>query len=157
MTGRAAASNVTNATLRLRFRCYDRTKYQSFMLLRKNCPKRISFARSGRVRYEEDTDTFHGSLSAVMRLAVRAIQELGFRIDSANENLGILTFQTKMTLESWSGALCSLSFEEEGSNVFFVRVSGKPNLAGLQLWALDLGSAKRLASDVVNRMADLAD
>jgi GYF domain 2 len=107
-----------------------------------------------RVRYNEKNDTFVGPLPAIMRLAIKAIQQLGYRIDNANESLGILTFQTSLTMGSWQGALCSLGFEETRENTYRVNVSGKS--AGVL--AFDAFSeAKGRAQKVVDLMADLAD
>jgi hypothetical protein len=59
--------------------------------------------RPRRVWYHDRNDTFHGTLQQVMRRAVRAIQDLGYKVDSANESVGIVTFQTGITWGSWSG------------------------------------------------------
>ena len=113
---------------------------------------------SGRVRYNRKTDTFSGTLSAVMKLAVRAVQDLGYRIDNANESLGLLTFQTGMTWSSWNGALCSLSFEERRPNAFRGVASAKANQSGGQIFAPDLfGELKGKATKVIDRMTELAD
>lgn len=107
-----------------------------------------------RVRYNEKNDTFVGPLSAIMRLAVKAIQRQGHKIDNANESLGILTFQTSTTLGSWTGMVCSLGFEEVGENAYHINVSGKS--AGFMGFDL-LDEAKPKARKVVKLMAELAD
>jgi hypothetical protein len=110
-----------------------------------------------RVTYNPKTGTFNGSLTSVMKLAIRAAQKLGYKIDNANESLGILTVQTGITWGSWSGALCSLSFQEVRVNTFQVVGTGKQNISGAQLLAIDLGEAKGRANRVIRRMAQLAD
>jgi hypothetical protein len=113
--------------------------------------------RPQRVWYHDRNDTFHGTLQQVMRLAVRAIQDLGYKVDSANESVGIITFQTGITWGSWSGAICSLTFVEEREDVFRVKGAGKQNISGAQLLAIDFGEAKGKAEKVINRMAEMAD
>ncbi len=111
----------------------------------------------GKATYNTKTDTFSGTLSAVMKLAIQAVHDLGYRIDYANESLGLLTFQTGMTWSSWNGALCSLSFEERGPNTFRAIASVKANQSGGQIFAPDLfGELKGKATIVIKTMTKLA-
>ncbi len=110
-----------------------------------------------KVRYNEGDDVFLGSLSQVMKLALKAVHKLGYKVDNANETLGLLTFQTGITWGSWSGALCSLQFEEVCENAFRVTGSGKQNITGGQLFAIDFGEAKGRAKKVIRRMKTLAE
>jgi len=53
-----------------------------------------------RVKYEASTDTFRGTLPQVAKHAMRAIQALGWKLDNVNATLGLVTFETGMTLGS---------------------------------------------------------
>ncbi len=46
------------------------------------------------VRYDPGPDTFTGSMLTMVKLAMRAVQELRWKLDQANEILGIVTFET---------------------------------------------------------------
>ena len=93
----------------------------------------------------------------MMRLAMRAVQDLGWKLDNANETLGLVTFETGMTWGSFSGVSCSLNIEEVAENQFRVTGTGKQNVRGGQLIALNLfGEAKGKANKVINRMKEIA-
>lgn len=91
-----------------------------------------------------------------MKVAMRAIENLRWTVVSANESLGLLTFETKMSLGSWSGVTCTLSFDELQPGIWRVSGSGKQNVRGAQLAALDMGEAKRKAAKAIKVMQRLA-
>ena len=47
-----------------------------------------------RPRYDVETDSFRATMAQMMKLAMRAIQNLGWKLDNVNETLGLVTFQT---------------------------------------------------------------
>jgi hypothetical protein len=109
------------------------------------------------VRYDRLTDTFSGTLVLVVKLAMRAVQELGWKLEQANENLGIVTFETGMSFGSWSGVACSLNIEESSPGKFRVVGTGKQNVRGGQILALNLfGEAQGKARKAIERMQHLA-
>lgn len=109
------------------------------------------------VRYDRTTDTFVGTMPQVMRLAVKAIHSIGYKVDNANETFGILTFQTGMTWGSWSGVTASLQFEDAPGGRIKVSGSAKQNLSGGQVLALNLfGEAQRKVTKVIDEMARIA-
>lgn len=109
------------------------------------------------VHYNQDKDTFTGTMVLIVKLAMRAVQELGWKLDQANEALGMVTFQTGMSWGSWSGVSCSLSIEEVAPNTFRVTGTGKQNVRGGQLFALDIGGeAQGKARKAVEKMKELA-
>ena len=108
------------------------------------------------VHYDRSTDTFTGSMAGVVKLAMRAVQALNWKLDDANENLGLVTFQTGMTWGSWSGASCSLNIEEVAPNAFKVSGTGKQNIRGGQLVALNIGGeAQGKARKAIEKMQEL--
>lgn len=114
-----------------------------------NAPSKASYNRS--------TDTFSGTKLLIVKLAMKAIQEIGWKLDQANENLGLVTFQTGVTWGSWSGVSCSLNIEEINENEFKVTGTGKQNLSGGQLIALNIGNeAQSKARKAIDMMKDLA-
>jgi uncharacterized OB-fold protein len=109
------------------------------------------------VHYNRDTDTFTGTMVLMVKLAMRAVQELGWKLDQANETLGMVTFQTGISWGSWSGVSCSLNIEEVSSNTFRVTGTGKQNVRGGQILALNIGGeAQKKARKAIEKMKQLA-
>lgn len=109
------------------------------------------------VSYTISSDMFSGTMPLMVKLAMRAVQEIGWKLDNVNENLGLVTFQTSISWGSWSGVACSLSIEECGPNQFRVTGSGKQNLSGLQLVAINIGDeAAGKARKAIEKMKELA-
>ncbi|MDD4890912.1 MAG: hypothetical protein PHU85_13405 [Phycisphaerae bacterium] len=109
------------------------------------------------VTYVPARDAFQGTLPLMVRLAVKAVHEAGYKLENASDSVGLVTFRTGMTWGSWSGASCSLAIEEAGENWYRVTGSGKQNVQGGQLIALDLfGEAKSKANNVIAIMKRLA-
>jgi len=77
------------------------------------------------VSYDKSKKTFNGTMVLMVKLAMRAVQKLDWKLDQANETLGLVTFQTGMSWGSWSGVSCSLSIEEVSPNTFRVSGTGK--------------------------------
>lgn len=111
-----------------------------------------------RARYNPRTALFTGTPLLLVKLAVQAIQSFGWKVENANESVGIVTFETTgISLGSWSGVSCSLSIQELAPNTFRVIGTGKQNTRGAQLIALNLfGEAKGKADKVIAKMAQLA-
>jgi hypothetical protein len=110
-----------------------------------------------KVSYNRGTDTFSGTKLLIVKLAMKAIQEIGWKLDQANENLGLVTFQTGVTWGSWSGVSCSLNIEEIKEHEFKVTGTGKQNLSGGQLIALNIGNeAQSKARKAIDMMKELA-
>jgi hypothetical protein len=114
-------------------------------------------AQSAVVHYDRATDTFTGTMNLMTKLAMRAVQKIGWKLDVANEAIGLITFQTGMTFGSWSGVSCSLNIEEVSPNKFRVSGTGKQNVRGGQVVALNLfGEAQSKANKAIATMKDLA-
>jgi hypothetical protein len=109
------------------------------------------------VRYERETDTFVGTMPLMVKLAMRAVQALDWTIDQANESLGLVTFQTGMSWGSWSGISGTLNIEEVSPNRYRVSGTGKQNVRGGQLIALNIGGeAQSKAYKAISKMKELA-
>ncbi|MHB1271421.1 MAG: hypothetical protein ACYCZD_01405 [Rhodanobacter sp.] len=109
------------------------------------------------MRYDSESDSFVGSMTAVVKLAMRAVQELDWKLDQANESLGLVTFQTGISWGSWSGISGSLNIQEADPGAFRVAGTGKQNLRGGQLIAFNLGGeAQGKARKVIELMKRLA-
>jgi zinc-ribbon domain len=111
----------------------------------------------GRVKYNRDTDTFTGTMILMVKLAMQAVQALGWKLDTANEALGLVTFETGMSWGSFSGISCSLNIEQVSPNTFRVTGSGKQNVRGGQLVAFNIGGeAQGRARKAIEKMRQLA-
>jgi hypothetical protein len=109
-----------------------------------------------KAHYDPKTDSFSATMPLMMKLAMKAIQSLGWKLDNANESIGLVTFQTGMSWGSFSGVSCSLNIEETEENRFRVSGTGKQNLRGGQLIALDLGEAKGRAEKAIKKMKEIS-
>lgn len=92
-------------------------------------------------------NTFRGTKPEVMRLAIRAIQNKGWKLDQVQESVGIVSFETTMSLGSWSGIAANLILEEISPGTIRVTGTAKQNLRGGQVAAFDIGGE---AQSVVN-------
>jgi hypothetical protein len=103
-----------------------------------NCGAPVAEATVGPDRISLDGENFVGSKRLLTRLAVKAIQSLNYKVDSADEASGLVSFTTGMTWGSWSGVSGSIFFEEVRQHTFRASGSGKQNVRGGQLIALNL-------------------
>jgi zinc-ribbon domain len=109
------------------------------------------------VHYNPDTRTFSGSMTLMVKLAMRAVQELGWKLDQTNEDVGLVTFETGMSWGSWSGVSCSLNIDEVSPNTFRITGTGKQNVRGGQMLAPNLfGEAQSKADKAIEKMKVLA-
>ena len=93
----------------------------------------------------------------MVKLAVKAVQTAGYKVESVNEIVGLVIFETGMTWGSWSGVSGSLTIEEAGGNLFRVSGAGKQNVRGGQFAAPDLfGEARGKVNKVIAKMKELA-
>ena len=93
----------------------------------------------------------------MVKLAVKAVQTVGYKLESVNETVGLVTFETGMSWGSWSGVSGSLTIEETGSDLFRVSGTGKQNVRGGQSVALDLfGESRGRINKVITKMKELA-
>lgn len=110
-----------------------------------------------KVKYNPSGDTFTGTTTLLVKLAMRAIQELGWKLENANENLGLVTFETGISWGSWSGVSCSLNIEEVSPNTFRVKGTAKQNVRGGALFSIDLGGeAQSKARKAIDKMKEYA-
>jgi len=113
-----------------------------------NIPTRATYNGDG---------TFTGTMSLMVKLAMRAVQELGWTLEQANDSLGLVTFQTKISWGSWNGVACSLNIEEVTEYKYRVKGTGKQNMRGGQLIALNIGGeAESKAGKAILKMMELA-
>lgn len=110
-----------------------------------------------RVKYNRANDTFTGTMVLLVKLAMRAIQNLGWKLENANENLGLVTFETGVSWGSWSGISCSLNIEEISPNTFRVKGTAKQNVRGAATFSVDLfGEANSKARKAIDKMKEFA-
>ena len=86
-------------------------------------------------------------------LAKTAVQACKYRIDSADDAAGTVTFTTGMTMGSWTGVSGSIVYREVAPYLFEVSGTAKQNVRGGQVVALDLfGEAKGKVENVIQEM-----
>jgi hypothetical protein len=109
-----------------------------------------------KAQYNQASDSFTATMPLMMKLAMKAIQELGWKLDNANEAMGLVTFQT---LASWwchNGVQASLNIEEISNNTYTVSGTGKQIVPGGQIWSIELGNAKTQVQKTIDKMKELA-
>jgi hypothetical protein len=109
------------------------------------------------VKYNSQNDTYTGTMSLLVKLAMKAIQEHGWTLENANENIGLVTFKTSISWGSWSGVSCSLNISEVSPYNFKINGTGKQNVSGGQLFAINIGNeAQSKAIKAIESMRRLA-
>ena len=109
-----------------------------------------------KVTYDRASDTFAGTMVLMVKLAMCAVQEVGWKLDSANEVLGLVTFKTGMTWGSFAGVTGSLNIEEVSANRFRVTGTGQQNNPGGKIVMNLFGEAEKKVAKVIRTMAELA-
>jgi hypothetical protein len=100
---------------------------------------------------------FRGTRAMVLDLAVKAVQAARYKVDQINESAGVVGFTTGMTMGSWSGVSGSIVLSETQPFMFRVSGTGKQNVRGGQIIALDLfGESKAKVEKVICEMQRLA-
>ncbi len=107
--------------------------------------------------YESDSGRFLGTMESVTKLAMRAVQDLGWKLDEANGKLGFVTFQTRMSWGSFNGVSGSLNIEETTPGRFRVTGAGKQNAQGHAIVLNLFGEAQGKADKAIDRMRSLAE
>ena len=110
-----------------------------------------------RVQWDPRAKRFLGTMPLMVKLAMRAISALGWKLENANETIGLVTFETGMSWGSFSGVSVALNIEELSPHAFVVRATGKQNVRGGQLVAFNIGGeAQGRANKAVEKMKELA-
>jgi zinc-ribbon domain len=122
-----------------------------------NCGAPVGIVQqSGPETVSLNGDDFIGTKPLLTLLAVKAIQSLNYRVDSADDASGLVSFTTGMTWGSWSGVSGSIFFEEVGQDTFRPSGSGKQNVRGGQIIALNLfDEANNKVRKVIDEMRRL--
>ena len=119
--------------------------------------KKESPPKPTRAKYNRSSDTFTGTTTLLVKLAIRAYKIRRWKLESANETLGLVTFETGISWGSWSGVSCSLNIEEVSPNTFRVTGTAKQNVRGGALFSVDLGGeAKSKARKAIDKMKEFA-
>lgn len=107
------------------------------------------------VRVEPD-GTFSGTKALLVRLAAKGVMQLGWKLDAADEQSGLVSFTTGMSMGSWSGISGGIYIEELGGDRFRATGSAKQNVRGGQILALNLfGEAEKKVQRVIETMRSL--
>jgi hypothetical protein len=98
-------------------------------------------------------DIFIATRPLLTKLAIKAVQALNYKVDSADEAAGLVSFTTGMTWGSWSGVSGSIYFEEVEPYRFRASGNAKQNVRGGQIIAFDIGGeAKGKVRNVIEEM-----
>ena len=104
--------------------------------------------------FHKEYSKFNATSEQMLNVAQEAIVKLGYTVTSVSDRL--IGFETGMSWGSWSGVKGSISIIEHEPYWFTAQGSGKQNVSGLQLAALDFGEAKGKASKVIEVMRQIA-
>lgn len=84
------------------------------------------------------------------------MQSHRWTVTDADDTVGLLTLETKMSWGSWSGITATLAFTETAPYRWTVTGTGKQNVRGHQLAVLDQGESDRRVRQAIESMAQLA-
>jgi DNA-directed RNA polymerase subunit RPC12/RpoP len=113
-----------------------------------NAPKKVTFGNG----------MFHGTKKLLVQLAIKAVQSLNWKVDSADEESGLVSFTTGMTWGSFSGVSGSIYLEEVEAHQFKVSGNAKQNVKGGQFVAFNIGNeAEKKVNKVIEEMCRLAN
>ena len=112
-----------------------------------SAPKKVTFGNG----------KFHGTKKLLVQLAIKAVQSLNWKVDSADEESGLVSFTTGMTWGSFSGVSGSIYLEEVEAHQFKVSGNAKQNVKGGQFVAFNIGNeAEKKVNKVIEEMCQLA-
>ncbi|WP_210213867.1 MULTISPECIES: zinc ribbon domain-containing protein [unclassified Mesorhizobium] len=101
--------------------------------------------------------TFIGTKALLVKLAAKAVLRIGWKLDSADEQAGLVAFTTGMTWGSFSGVSGTVYMEDLGGNRFRPNGAAKQNVRGGQLIAPNLfNEAQSKVNKVIVTMRELA-
>lgn len=101
--------------------------------------------------------TFTGTRPLLVKLAAKAILEIGWKLDNSDEKSGLVAFTTGVTWGSWSGVSGTIYIDEVGEYRFNAIGSAKQNVRGAQMLAFNIGNeAQNKANKVIETMRQLA-
>ncbi|MES2915676.1 MAG: hypothetical protein V4753_11205 [Pseudomonadota bacterium] len=110
-----------------------------------------------KVTFDPKTGEFSGTKQLLSRLAVKAVVDIGWRVDSSDETTGLVSFTTGMTWGSFSGVSGTIVVEERDTGWFSVSGTAKQNIRGGQLIAPNLfNEANKKVAKVVERMKQIS-
>jgi hypothetical protein len=107
--------------------------------------------------FDPKSGEFTGTKQLLARLAVKAVVDIGWRVDSSDEASGLVSFTTGMTWGSFSGVSGTIVVEERDAGQFSVSGTAKQNIRGGQLIAPNLfNEANKKVAKVIERMKQIA-
>ena len=110
-----------------------------------------------KVVFDPKSGEFTGTKQLLARLAVKAVVDIGWRVDSSDEASGLVSFTTGMTWGSFSGVSGTIVVEERDAGQFSVSGTAKQNIRGGQLIAPNLfNEANKKVAKVIERMKQIA-
>ncbi|BAV45836.1 Uncharacterized protein MLTONO_0933 [Mesorhizobium loti] len=102
--------------------------------------------------------TFIGTKALLVKLAAKAVLQIGWRLDNADEQAGLVAFTTGVTWGSWSGVSGTVYIEDLGSNRFRPVGSAKQNVRGGAMLSLNLfNEAESKIERIIEAMRSLAN
>lgn len=124
--------------------------------IEKSLPTEVKIVPT-KVTFDARSGEFAGTKQLLARLAVKAIIDVGWRVDASDENTGLVSFTTGMTWGSFSGVSGTIVIEETSSGRFAVVGTGKQNIRGGQLLAPNLfNEANKKVAKVIERMKQIS-
>ncbi len=101
--------------------------------------------------------TFTGTKALLVKLAAKAVLQIGWKLDNADEQTGLVAFTTGVTWGSWSGVSGTVYIEDLGNSCFRAVGSAKQNVRGGALLSINLfNEAESKVARVIEAMRSLA-
>jgi hypothetical protein len=99
-----------------------------------------------------ETRNFAKPMETVFTAAVKAVRDLGYKIDSLDKANGLINFKTGMSWKSWAGQEMSVLLLDEGGGTCSVDIAGKRSQTGVILQVADWGEKASIAKKVFEAM-----
>jgi hypothetical protein len=97
---------------------------------------------------KSETRDYAKPASTILDGALRAIRDLGYKIDSIDKNNGLINFKTGMSWRSWAGQEMSVLVLGNGDNASSVDISSRRSQTGVILQVYDWGEKGKIAKKV---------
>jgi hypothetical protein len=99
-----------------------------------------------------ETKNYPHPQEKIFTAALKAVRDLGYKIDNLDKSNGLLNFKTGMSWKSWAGQEMSVLILDNGDQTCSVDITGRRNAHGAVLQVYDWGEASSIARKVFDRI-----
>jgi hypothetical protein len=101
---------------------------------------------------QPETRIYRQPPEVVFNAVVKAVRDLGYKIDSMDRANGLLNFKTGMSMKSWAGQEMSAVILDNGNGTTELSLTGNRSQSGVIIQVYDWGEAKAIAGKLFERV-----